>query len=66
MERRSCRKALFVFKDNSFVFKDNELSLKTNSAFLQERLSIVFFFLKCGMQGAILAIISMVSLLVIY
>ena len=31
MESRSCRKALFVFKDNSFVFKDKYifLSLKT-------------------------------------
>ena len=28
MESRSCRKALFVFKDNSFVFKDNSFVFK--------------------------------------
>ena len=28
MESRSCKKALFVIKDNSFVFKDNSFVFK--------------------------------------
>ena len=41
MESRSCRKALFVFKDNSFVFKEKWIVFKDNSFVFKDN-SFVF------------------------